>query len=135
MLTEATDDEYDAITHQSAQRGSLCNRAWRRGKTARSDIVPFRSARTDRDLCPRSRNRPACPAVEFGPVNVPSTQYRYGVFEADDRQSGPRILKTPLRRVGKPEDIAGAAVFLASPAGAFVTGHNLVVDGGTVIGD
>ena len=46
-----------------------------------------------------------------------------------------RLEKTPLRRVGEPHEIAGAAVFLASPAGAFVTGHNLVVDGGTLISD
>lgn len=42
---------------------------------------------------------------------------------------------TPLRRPGTPQEIAGAAVFLASPAGAFVTGQNLVVDGGTLITD
>lgn len=39
----------------------------------------------------------------------------------------------PLGRIGVPEDIAGAAVFLASRAGAFVTGQTLVVDGGTTI--
>ena len=38
---------------------------------------------------------------------------------------------TPMRRIGEPDDIAGAAVFLASPAGRWVTGHALVVDGGT----
>jgi NAD(P)-dependent dehydrogenase (short-subunit alcohol dehydrogenase family) len=48
---------------------------------------------------------------------------------------GPRLQKTPLRRAGTPDEIAGAAVFLASPAGAFVTGQNLVVDGGTLISD
>lgn len=37
---------------------------------------------------------------------------------------------TPLRRIGAPSEIAGAAIFLASEAGKFVTGHNLVVDGG-----
>jgi NAD(P)-dependent dehydrogenase (short-subunit alcohol dehydrogenase family) len=46
-----------------------------------------------------------------------------------------RLLMTPLRRPGEVEEIAGAAVFLASPAGGFITGHNLVVDGGTVITD
>jgi len=37
----------------------------------------------------------------------------------------------PLRRVGRPEDIAGAVIFLASTAGAFVTGETIRVDGGT----
>jgi NAD(P)-dependent dehydrogenase (short-subunit alcohol dehydrogenase family) len=41
-----------------------------------------------------------------------------------------RIEATPLRRLGDPEDIAGAAVFLASKAGAWITGQTLVVDGG-----
>jgi NAD(P)-dependent dehydrogenase (short-subunit alcohol dehydrogenase family) len=46
-----------------------------------------------------------------------------------------RMLQTPLRRPGAPEEVAGPAVFLSSAAGAFVTGHNLVVDGGTLISD
>ncbi|NKJ01240.1 SDR family oxidoreductase [Novosphingobium sp. SG707] len=46
-----------------------------------------------------------------------------------------RMGMTPLRRPGKPEEVAGAAVFLSSAAGGFVTGHNLVVDGGTLITD
>lgn len=40
---------------------------------------------------------------------------------------------TPRPRPGTPEEVAGAPLFLASRAGAFVTGHNLVVDGGTLI--
>ncbi len=39
----------------------------------------------------------------------------------------------PLGRIGEPEDIAAAAVFLASRAGDFVTGQTLVIDGGTTI--
>jgi NAD(P)-dependent dehydrogenase (short-subunit alcohol dehydrogenase family) len=38
--------------------------------------------------------------------------------------------ETPLRRIGEPNDIAGAAVMLASRAGAWLTGQNIVVDGG-----
>jgi len=40
------------------------------------------------------------------------------------------LRQTPLRRLGEPRDLVGAALFLASPASDFVTGHNLVVDGG-----
>ena len=41
--------------------------------------------------------------------------------------------RTPQNRTGQPGDIAGAALYLASPAGAFVTGQTLVVDGGSTI--
>ena len=46
-----------------------------------------------------------------------------------------RLAATPLRRVGEPHEIAGVVVMLAAQAGAFINGHNLVVDGGTTIGD
>jgi NAD(P)-dependent dehydrogenase (short-subunit alcohol dehydrogenase family) len=42
-------------------------------------------------------------------------------------------VKTPLRRIGEPDEIAGAAVFLASKAGSFVTGQTIVVDGGATM--
>ena len=46
-----------------------------------------------------------------------------------------RLARTPLGRLGEPREVAGVVVFLASPAGAFITGQTLVVDGGTLIGD
>jgi NAD(P)-dependent dehydrogenase (short-subunit alcohol dehydrogenase family) len=49
--------------------------------------------------------------------------------EAERRSSS----GTPLRRLGEPDDIAGAAVFLASRAGAWMTGQAIVVDGGATI--
>ncbi len=49
--------------------------------------------------------------------------------EAEKRSSS----GTPLRRLGEPDDIAGAAVFLASKAGAWMTGQAVVVDGGATI--
>ena len=42
--------------------------------------------------------------------------------------------RMPLRRIGEPEDIAGPAVFLASEAASWITGHVLVVDGGALVG-
>jgi NAD(P)-dependent dehydrogenase (short-subunit alcohol dehydrogenase family) len=41
---------------------------------------------------------------------------------------------TPMKRIGEPHEIAGDAVFLASPASTFMTGQAIVVDGGSTIG-
>ena len=43
------------------------------------------------------------------------------------------IRQTPLRRVGEPRDLVGAALFLAAPASDFVTGQNIIVDGGVTL--
>lgn len=82
-------------------------------------------------------------AVEHGPVNVRVNAISPGLTRTEfatpilGNEEGlkARLLKTPLRRYAEPREIAGAAVFLASAAGAFVTGQNLVIDGGTVISD
>ena len=48
----------------------------------------------------------------------------------DPEQLQDLLGRIPLGRVGQPEDVVGAVVFLASPAAALVTGHTLMVDGG-----
>lgn len=82
-------------------------------------------------------------AVEWGPhgvrVNAISpglirTPLAAGLMDNADFMQR-RLSLTPLRRVGEPQEIAGVAVMLASAAGGFITGHNLVVDGGTTISD
>ncbi|NMN05967.1 MULTISPECIES: SDR family oxidoreductase [unclassified Novosphingobium] len=82
-------------------------------------------------------------AVQLGPKGVRANALSPGVIATELSRSlldnhavrDRRMALTPLRRPGTPAEVAGAAVFLASPAGGFVTGHNLVVDGGTLITD
>ncbi len=82
-------------------------------------------------------------AVQWGPKGVRTNAIAPGLIAtrfadglmSDDAFMARRLQMTPLRRVGQPREIAGAAVFLAAPAGGFVNGQVLVVDGGTVITD
>src|SRR5690606_9263182 len=77
-------------------------------------------------------------AVEYGPDGITSNGIAPGSFETesneqllqDTARAQAMTARCPLGRWGRPEEIAGAAVFLASPAASYVNGHVLVVDGG-----
>ncbi len=77
-------------------------------------------------------------AIEWGPHGVCVNAIAPGVFRTemnkkllDGSERGREILmRTPLKRFGKVEELAGAAVFLASEAASFVNGEIIVVDGG-----
>jgi NAD(P)-dependent dehydrogenase (short-subunit alcohol dehydrogenase family) len=81
-------------------------------------------------------------AAEFGPRGVRvnciapglvRTDFARALWEnADTLEAATR--HTPMRRIGEPQEIAGAAVFLAAPASSFVTGQTLIVDGGSTVG-
>jgi NAD(P)-dependent dehydrogenase (short-subunit alcohol dehydrogenase family) len=60
------------------------------------------------------------------------TDFAKALWE-DENAVAARNQSTPLRRIGEPEEIAGAVVYLASPASAFMTGQTLVIDGGVTI--
>ena len=80
-------------------------------------------------------------AHEFGPHNVRVNCIAPGLIKTDFAKAlwedaemlKKRTATTPLRRIGEPDEIAGAAVFLASQAGAFITGQSIVIDGGVTI--
>jgi gluconate 5-dehydrogenase len=80
-------------------------------------------------------------AVELGPQGVTCNAIAPGYFITDLNRAlveDPAFSafvesRTPLGRWGQPEEIAGAAVFLASQAGSYVNGHILTVDGGLVV--
>lgn len=81
-------------------------------------------------------------AVEWGRSNIRVNCIAPGLVRTDfartlweNPDAHARALASyPIGRLGEPEDIAGVALLLAAPAGSFVTGQTIVVDGGTTIG-
>ena len=77
-------------------------------------------------------------ACEYGPHNIRVNCIAPGLIKTDFAKAlwdNPETLKastarSPLLRIGEPDEIAGAAVFLASAAGSFTTGQTIVIDGG-----
>ncbi len=77
-------------------------------------------------------------AIEWANSNFRLNALCPGFIETDmtARMTGKADLKSkavegiPLKRIGKPEDLVGAALFLASPASSYMTGQTLIIDGG-----
>ena len=77
-------------------------------------------------------------AVELGPRNITTNTVAPGFFPSKLANGLIKMLggqeeleeNNPRKRLGEPEDIAGVMVFLCSPAGAYINGEDIAVDGG-----
>jgi len=81
-------------------------------------------------------------AVEYGPMNVRNNAMEAGLIDAGIIHEALEIMpehiaelveKTPISRLGKPEEVAGCVLFLCSEKGAFINGAGLVMDGGYTV--
>ena len=78
-------------------------------------------------------------AVELAPRNITSNAIAPGFFESKmteyllDNRRDQIERNSPLKRIGKPEEMAGLAIYLASRAGAYTNGTVIAVDGGTSV--
>lgn len=143
-------EDWDRIIDVSLKGTFLCGRAVGQGMMQRRSgrIINIGSILSSRGLGNRAaycaakagiENLTRAMAIEFGPHNITVNAIAPTVIVTDlNRElvkTQPQLYKaivdrTPLGRLGNPEDILGALVFLASPAADFITGQTIYVDGG-----
>jgi gluconate 5-dehydrogenase len=117
---------------KARRRGKIINICSLASDIGRPNIVPYAVSKGALRMLTRAL------AVELAPHNIQVNGIAPGFFKtemnapliADPEFSAWVARRTPAGRWGEPPEIAGAAVFLASPAADYVTGHVLYVDGG-----
>jgi 7-alpha-hydroxysteroid dehydrogenase len=115
------DGDGGSIVNISSAMGRLSDRGFVAYGTAKGALTHM-TRLLAADLAPRIRVN----AIAVGSVATSALEI---VLENDELRNE-MVTKTPLRRLGEPDDIAIAALYLASPAGSFVTGKVWEVDGG-----
>ncbi|WP_132994264.1 SDR family oxidoreductase [Gordonia zhaorongruii] len=110
-----------SIINVSSAIGRLAGRGFLAYGTSKAAVAHY-TRLAAADLSPRIRVN----AIAPGAVLTSALSY----VAADDEMRGAIEGQTPLRRLGDPDEVAGTAVFLASPAGAYLTGKVIEVDGG-----
>lgn len=112
------------IINISSTMGRLAGRGFAAYSTAKAALAHY-TRLTALDLCPRIRVN----AIAPGSIMTSALD----IVVSNDALREPMEKATPMRRLGEPIDIAAAAVYLASPAGSYLTGKMIEVDGGLTI--
>jgi 7-alpha-hydroxysteroid dehydrogenase len=116
----------------TAGEGSVVNISSRSSDMVQTAFVAYSAGKAALNMMTRNLAAELAPRVRINAISVGgvATQGLEMVL-TDDRLRAQFEANTPMRRPGTPEDIACAALYLASPASAWVTGKILQVDGGT----
>jgi NAD(P)-dependent dehydrogenase (short-subunit alcohol dehydrogenase family) len=148
-LLEVTAPQWDAALAANLRSALECLQAAGRRMAARGEgaivnvtsiqafrpapaLAHYSAAKAGLEMLTRSA------ALELGPSGVrvnavaPGLVWREGIETAWPDGVARYVARAPLGRLGQPEDVADACLFLASPAARFVTGTTLVVDGGVL---
>lgn len=110
-----------SIINITSTMGRLAGRGFAAYGTAKAALAHY-TRLAAMDLCPKIRVNGIAP----GSILTSALD----VVASNDELREPMEKVTPMRRLGEPDDIAAAAVYLASPAGSYLTGKVLEVDGG-----
>jgi 3-oxoacyl-[acyl-carrier protein] reductase len=116
------------------QGGVIINMSWDHVLTGMAGVNPelYSAVKGGVLAFSKSLARSVAPRVRVNVIAPGFIETSFGAA-ADDSWRRTVVDSTPLRRWGTPDDVAGAAVFLASPAAAFLTGHTILVGGGVVM--
>jgi 7-alpha-hydroxysteroid dehydrogenase len=113
--------EGGSVVNISSTMGRVGGRGYAAYGTAKAALAHY-SRLAARDLAPRIRVN----AIAVGSIATSALD----IVMTDDALRAQMEASTPLRRIGQPEDIAAAVLYLASPAATYITGKLLEVDGG-----
>ena len=118
----------------AAGRGAIVNVTSIQAFRPAPGLAHYSAAKAGLEMLTRSA------ALELGPAGVrvnavaPGLIWREGLETAWPEGVARYLAAAPLGRLGQPEDVADACLFLSSPAARFITGTTLVVDGGVLAG-
>jgi 7-alpha-hydroxysteroid dehydrogenase len=115
----------------TAGGGSIVNISSAAGRLVMSGFVAYGTAKAALSFMTRELGREFAPKVRVNAIAVGAVETSALAPFLDDELRGKMEALTPMRRIGRVEDIAIAALYLASPASSWVTGKIFEVDGGT----